>query len=493
MSSQMTTESQIAPEPATGLPGAASRALIAPGTRWRLPISYAGIASTAFCLDLVLILGSATLAKAIYSNISDAFVGEYSHTLAAAIFVAILFVAVMQVQRLYSPTRLMVWDDQARSVLGAWCGAFLILASGVFSWGVSHDLSRGDVLLFWAIGVAALLGHRAAWRFVLPRALESGALRGRTIVSLTCEESIPPEFADNLMRHGYHTAAHFYMPDGGPRAEEVIDDVISFCRSSVIEEVMLFVDPERMSYVREAARRLRVLPLPVTLVPFGTLAQLFQRARYDIGDRVAIELQRAALSPGEQAVKRAIDIVFSSIGLIVLSPILLGAAIAIRLDSSGPALFRQTRHGFNGRPFRIYKFRTMTVMENGDLVPQAQKDDKRVTRVGRFLRRYSVDELPQLINVFLGDMSLVGPRPHASAHDRYFTAAIEKYAFRQHVKSGMTGWAQVHGARGETDTLDKMERRVELDIWYINNWSVWLDFAVMLRTALVVFTGDNAH
>jgi exopolysaccharide biosynthesis polyprenyl glycosylphosphotransferase len=236
-----------------------------------------------------------------------------------------------------------------------------------------------------------------------------------------------------------------------------------------------------------------VLPLPVTLVPFGTLAQLFQRASYDIGDTVAIELQRAALSPGEQALKRAIDIVFSFVGLIILSPILLGAAIAIRLDSPGPALFRQTRHGFNGRPFRIYKFRTMTVMENGDLVPQAQRDDKRVTRVGRWLRRYSIDELPQLINVFLGDMSLVGPRPHASAHERYFTSAIEKYAFRHHVKSGITGWAQVHGARGETDTLDKMQRRVELDIWYINNWSIWLDFSVMIRTVLVVFTGDNAH
>ena len=489
----MTTDSQIAPDPATGLPGAAGRAFVAPGTRWRLPISYGGIASTAFCLDLALILGSATFAKAIYSNIPDAFAGEYSHTLAAAIFVAILFVAAMRMQKLYSPNRLMVWDDQARSVLGAWCGAFLILASGVFSWGVSHDLSRGDVLLFWAIGGAALLAHRAAWRFALPRALESGALRGRTIVSLTCEENVPPEFTDNLTRHGYHTAAHFHMPDGGSRADQVIDDVISLCRTSDIEEVMLFIDPEHMSNVRQVARRLRVLPLPVTVVPFGTLAQLFQRARYDIGETVAIELQRAALSPAEQAVKRAIDIVFSLVGLIILSPILLSAAIAIRFDSPGPALFRQTRHGFNGRPFRIYKFRTMTVMENGDVVPQAQKDDKRVTRVGRWLRRYSIDELPQLINVFLGDMSLVGPRPHASAHERYFTSAIEKYAFRHHVKSGITGWAQVHGARGETDTLDKMERRVELDIWYINNWSIWLDFSVMIRTVLVVFTGDNAH
>jgi Undecaprenyl-phosphate glucose phosphotransferase len=489
----MTTESGTATESASGLSSGPSRPLIARGRRWRLPIAYGSIASTAFWVDLALILGSATVAEAVYHKIPDAFEGEFSHTIAAAIFVAILFVAVMRVQKLYSPTRLMVWEDQARSVLGAWCGAFLILASGVFSWGVSHDLSRGDVLLFWAIGVVALLGHRAAWRVALPRALESGALKGRTIISLTCEEDVPPQFTDNLTRHGYHAVSHFHVPDGGPRAEEVIESVISLCRTSDIEEIMLFVDPEHMANVRWLARRLRVLPLPVTLVPFGTLAQLFQRARSDIGDTVAIELQRAALSPTEQAVKRGVDVILSLLGLVVLSPILLAAAIAIRLDSRGPALFRQTRHGFNGRPFRIYKFRTMTVMENGDVVQQAQRSDKRVTRVGRWLRRYSIDELPQLLNVFLGDMSLVGPRPHASAHERHFTSVIEKYAFRHHVKSGMTGWAQVHGARGETDTLDKIQRRVELDIWYINNWSIWLDFSVMIRTVLVVFTGDNAH
>ena len=486
------TEGQTAPELAAGL-AATSRGLTARSSRWRLPITYGAIASTALAVDLALILASATVAEAVYHKIPDAFEGEYSHTIAAAIFVAILFVAAMRVQRLYGPTRLMVWEDQARSVLGAWCGAFLILASGVFSWGVSHDLSRGDVLLFWAIGVVALLAHRAAWMFALPRALESGALRGRTIVSLTCEESVPPQFTENLTRHGYHAVAHFDMPEAGTRADEIIERVISLCRTSAVQEVMLFVDPERMSNVRWVARRLRVLPLPVTLVPFGTLAQLFQRARYDIGDTVAIELQRAALSPTEQAIKRVMDIVLSLLGLIILSPILLAVAVAIRLDSPGPALFRQTRHGFNGRPFRIFKFRTMTVMENGDVVEQAKKSDKRVTRVGWWLRRYSVDELPQLLNVFFGDMSLVGPRPHASAHDRHFTSVIEKYAFRHHVKSGVTGWAQVHGARGETDTLDKMQRRVELDIWYINNWSIWLDFSVMIRTVLVVFTGDNAH
>ena len=487
-----TTDSQTSPEPATGLARVSNPPRPADGRRWRLPIAYGSIASVALGLDLLLILISATFAEAVYHKVPDEFAGEYSHTLAAAIFVAILFVAAMRVQKLYSPTRLMVWDDQVRAVLGAWCGAFLILASGVFSWGMSQDLSRGDVLLFWAAGVVVLLAHRAAWKFVLPRALESGALRGRTIVSVACERSVPLDFTENLTRHGYHAVANFHISDDEAGAGEAIENIISLCRTSDVQEVMLFVDPEHMSNVRWIARRLRVLPLPVTLVPFGTLALLFQRARYDIGDTVAIELQRAALSPTEQAAKRAIDIILSLLALVVLSPILLAAALAIRLDSVGPALFRQTRHGFNGRPFRIYKFRTMTVMENGDIIQQAQKVDKRVTRVGKWLRRFSIDELPQLLNVFTGDMSLVGPRPHASAHERHFTSTIEKYAFRHHMKSGITGWAQVHGARGETDTLDKMERRVELDIWYINNWSIWLDFSVMIRTVLVVFTND-AH
>jgi len=489
----MTTDTHVAPEPATGLGRPGGEALVARAGGWRLPIAYRAIAATALCIDLALILASATCAEALYHRVPDEFGGEYSHTIAAAIFVAILFVAVMRVQKLYSPNRLMVWDDQARSVLGAWCGAFLILASGVFSWGVSRDLSRGDIILFGAIGIAALLGHRAAWRIALPRALESGALRGRNVVSLTCEEAMPAQFIENLTRHGYHSVAHFQLPADEALAEEAIDNVISICRTSDVEEVMLFVNPERMSNLRWVARRLRVLPLPVTLVPFGTLAQLFQRARADIGDTVGIELQRAALSPTEQAVKRGVDILFSLVALILLSPMLLAAAVAIRLDSPGPALFRQTRHGFNGRPFRIYKFRTMTVMENGDVVPQAQKKDKRVTRVGRWLRRYSIDELPQMVNVFIGDMSIVGPRPHASAHDRYFTSTIEKYAFRHHVKSGVTGWAQVSGARGETDTLEKMRRRVELDLWYINNWSIWLDFSIMIRTVFVVFSGKDAH
>ena len=192
-------------------------------------------------------------------------------------------------------------------------------------------------------------------------------------------------------------------------------------------------------------------------------------------------------------VKRVVDITISLVAMAVLSPLLVAVAIAIKLDSEGPVLFKQTRHGFNWRPFGIYKFRSMSVMENGDVIPQARKQDARVTGVGYWIRRFSIDELPQLLNVLYGDMSIVGPRPHASSHDRYFTSAIEKYAFRHHVKSGITGWAQVCGSRGETETLEKMQRRVELDLWYINNWSVWLDFSIMVRTVFVVFSTENAH
>ena len=325
------TESQAAQDSARSLGGVKpSHAEFA--RRWRLPFSYRAIPAVALFIDIALIAASALGAEIIYNGFPYDAENEFSHSMAATIFVAILFVAVMRVQKLYDPAQLVLMEDQTRSVLSAWCGAFLILASGVFTWGVSHDLSRGDILLFWAFGVVALLAHRSIWWFVLPRALESGALRGRTAVSLTCEDSVPPRFIENLTRHGYHLVGHFHLPAAEEARDGVIDHVISLCRTSEIEEVVLFVDPERMANVRAIAKRLRVLPLPVTFVPFGTLAQLFQRAHNDIGDTVAIELQRAALTPFEQAAKRTLDILVSMTALVLLSPIMLAVAIAIKLD-----------------------------------------------------------------------------------------------------------------------------------------------------------------
>jgi undecaprenyl-phosphate galactose phosphotransferase/putative colanic acid biosynthesis UDP-glucose lipid carrier transferase len=179
--------------------------------------------------------------------------------------------------------------------------------------------------------------------------------------------------------------------------------------------------------------------------------------------------------------------------LIALLPLLLLVAVLIKLESPGPVIFSQRRKGFSGREFRIFKFRTMKVLEDGHVIPQTRRNDPRVTRVGRILRATSIDELPQLLNVLRGHMSLVGPRPHAVAHDDGYSKVIAKYAFRQHVKPGLTGWAQVNGFRGETARIELMERRVDCDLWYIKNWSFWLDLRILVLTCFEVLRSRNAY
>jgi lipopolysaccharide/colanic/teichoic acid biosynthesis glycosyltransferase len=177
-------------------------------------------------------------------------------------------------------------------------------------------------------------------------------------------------------------------------------------------------------------------------------------------------------------------VTIASTGLIMLTPIMLLIAAVIKLESRGPVFFMQTRNGFNGRPFRVCKFRTMSVLEDGPTVRHATKNDPRLTRIGGLLRRTFIDELPQLFNVVGGSMSLVGPRPHASVLNSEYEQTVANYAFRYHVKPGLTGWAQVNGLRGEME-LDRVAKRVEYDLWYINNWSFWLDLKILLSTLTI--------
>ena len=171
---------------------------------------------------------------------------------------------------------------------------------------------------------------------------------------------------------------------------------------------------------------------------------------------------------------------------------MLAVALAIKLESPGPVFFKQRRHGYNHRLIYVYKFRTMRVTEDGPVVVQAKKDDERITRIGKFLRRSSIDELPQLFNVLKGEMSLVGPRPHAVAHNQHYCERLERYANRHCVKPGMTGWAQIHGFRGPTEDPEKMRRRVEMDLYYIENWSLWLDLKIIALTPFLGFVNRNA-
>ncbi len=192
------------------------------------------------------------------------------------------------------------------------------------------------------------------------------------------------------------------------------------------------------------------------------------------------------------SLKRALDLAVAIPALILLAPLLMVIAIGVRLDGA-PVLFRQTRLGLNGKPFDIFKFRTMTVLENGDVIRQVSRNDARVTRFGRFLRAFSLDELPQLLNVIKGEMSIIGPRPHARAHDEMFTRLIDCYAQRQNMKPGITGWAQVHGLRGETPMVEDMRKRVDYDLWYVANANIALDIEILFRTAAEVFRRRNAY
>jgi exopolysaccharide biosynthesis polyprenyl glycosylphosphotransferase len=199
------------------------------------------------------------------------------------------------------------------------------------------------------------------------------------------------------------------------------------------------------------------------------------------------------LSPGARVAKRTFDLVFATMGLVILAPWLTLIAMAIKMDSRGPILFRQTRHGYNNATIKVFKFRSMALVEDDDQFVPAVRNYSRVTRVGALLRRTNMDELPQLINVLRGEMSIVGPRPHATAHNRMFGGKISMFSRRHGVKPGITGWAQVNGYRGAADTLEKMQRRVEHDLYYIDNWSFWLDLRIMAMTLFSKTAYTSAH
>lgn len=233
----------------------------------------------------------------------------------------------------------------------------------------------------------------------------------------------------------------------------------------------------------------------IYFMPEPKLSEGFSVHGAEIAGVSLLALHETTMLGASRYMKRAMDIILASLALLVLSPVMLGTALAVKLSSPGPVLYRQKRYGERGQPIIVYKFRSMYVDSAQEgLLRQASQGDARITKVGRLLRRSSLDELPQLFNVLDGSMSLVGPRPHAESHNEFYRHQIRGYMLRHTVKPGITGWAQVNGLRGETDTLDKMQRRVEYDRYYITNWSVWLDIYILFKTAWQVIAGDrNAY
>jgi undecaprenyl-phosphate galactose phosphotransferase/putative colanic acid biosynthesis UDP-glucose lipid carrier transferase len=326
----------------------------------------------------------------------------------------------------------------------------------------------------------------------LQSAIRSGAVRGRRALILGEQSQLESMSTTDLLNDFGSEEVGSVILSG--ESELTADDrreiatVADRARLFEAEEIIVAVrwsNTAQLILIRES---LQASPLPARLLPDYFISSLSSGGSKDFGSVAPVELQRAPLGEFEQFAKRAVDLGLATCALIILSPVMLMTAAAIKIFDHGPVIFRQRRNGFNGESFFILKFRTMTVQEDGAKITQTCKFDRRVTRLGRVLRRCSIDELPQLFNVLKGEMSLVGPRPHALAHNTRYNDQIRKYAFRHHVKPGITGWAQVNGFRGETPRLEDMIQRVELDLWYIKNWSLWLDVRILLQTCFKLYS-----
>ncbi len=261
-----------------------------------------------------------------------------------------------------------------------------------------------------------------------------------------------------------------------------------------IQELWISLPLASSALLRDILYRLRDTLVDIRYFPQIDDLGLFRQRIGRLGNNLVIDLTYSPLQGGNAVLKRAEDVILTCALLGILAPLYLLIAVAVKLSSSGPILFRQYRHGADGRPIQIYKFRTMLPHTELDgQITQATRNDPRITPVGRFLRRTSLDELPQFFNVLQGRMSIVGPRPHALAHNEYYKDLVESYMRRHKVKPGITGWAQVNGLRGATDTLDAMKARVEHDLWYIDNWSLGLDLKIIALTASRLWFDRNAY
>jgi Undecaprenyl-phosphate glucose phosphotransferase len=385
-------------------------------------------------------------------------------------------------------------------ILVCWFTTGLLLAFFAFLLKIGVAYSRGAFVIFYFLAPVGLLGVRKLTKIALAKALSTGAIGRRDVVLIgDFDELAALEPQDLLAFFGASEINSFTLGrENDPLVrsatdKRIINSVAHFVRRHNCREILLALpwgDVHRMELVRD---ELKYLPVAARLLPdmqVRSLTNFKSSARQRV---LAIEIQRAPLSGAERFVKRALDITVASVALLFFLPIMALTAIAIKLDGPGPVVFRQIRKGFNGRPFIMFKFRTMSVQENGPVIAQATKDDPRVTAIGRLLRSASIDELPQLLNVLKADMSMIGPRPHALAHDDYFQTILGQYAFRHHVKPGITGWAQCNGARGATPSFEHISERVKLDLWYINNWSLWLDIQILIKTFIEVLRKRNAY
>jgi Undecaprenyl-phosphate glucose phosphotransferase len=373
--------------------------------------------------------------------------------------------------------------------------AFSFLLSGLFLLKIAEPYSRATFVMQFVSAGFAVLTNRAMAYARLHTATARGLVEARRVVLIGDGVSCA-RFAARLTGTGVQPVGFFPFPmrepAGAAAGGQFARSLIEQCRGARPDDILILTGHDTLTRTSGLAAALSELPagLHIALVES---ADLLSTARVvEFGNTVTLQVSQPPLSALDRVAKRVLDVVVAFVALVALAPLMLMVAIAIKLDSRGPILFRQMRHGYNNETIQVFKFRTMTTSAAEAEFVQATRSDRRITRIGRFLRRTNIDELPQLINVLHGDMSIVGPRPHATAHNEMFESRISLFSRRHAVRPGITGWAQVNGYRGETDTLEKMERRVEYDLYYIDNWSLLFDLRIIVMTLFSRSAYDNA-
>ena len=385
-------------------------------------------------------------------------------------------------------------------VLFAWvaiCGVLLLIG---FATKYTAHFSRRVLSLWLVITPALIVAARYSLRmFIVRRLLANGMARNAIILGVNDSSKRLAKNIETSPELGMQLGG-FFDDRARSRLGELdqpvlgeLADVAKYVHTHRTDLVFVALPIRHLERVMRVVGELQDTTASVYFVPDLFVFDLIQSQVRDIRGVPVVSMFETPFSGQRYLAKRALDLVAASLGLLILSPVMLAIALGIKRSSSGPVFFKQRRYGMDGEEILVWKYRTMTVMEDGSRVVQASRDDPRITPFGRFLRQYSLDELPQLINVIRGEMSLVGPRPHAIAHNEEYRKLINGYMIRHKAIPGITGLAQVNGFRGETEKLEAMEGRVHYDLEYLRHWSVLLDLKILFRTVVMIFRDKNAY
>ena len=429
------------------------------------------------------------------------------HYFAAILGIALLAMLAFQVADIYQVQAFRGHEKQYMRLASAWSVVFLIAISASFFAKAGDQFSRAWLGSFYVLGLFALIAFRRALFLLVRRWTREGRLDRRTVVvgadgngeslirSLAAQRDSDVRLVGVFDDRGDDRS----LPScaGVPKLGTV-DDLVAFARNTRVDLVIFSLPISAESRILQMLKKLWVLPVDIRLSAHTNKLHYRPRSYSYVGNVPVLDIFDKPIADWDVVMKWLFDKIVGSLALICAAPIMLLVAIAIKLDSKGPVLFKQKRYGFNNELIEIYKFRSMYA-DQADLTASklVTQDDSRVTRVGRFIRKTSLDELPQLFNVvFAGNLSLVGPRPHAlhaKAENRLYDEAVDGYFARHRVKPGITGWAQIHGWRGETDSQEKIQHRVEHDLYYIENWSILLDLYILAQTPFALIRTENAY